>query len=70
MAKKLSNCLGCGAVLEEGFVFCPHCGLSTKAEDKCPVCGKMIRKRGLMNHIRLMAMTDKKHAVYLKNFKS
>jgi predicted amidophosphoribosyltransferase len=61
---KLSNgcCAGCNHALLPHWKFCAFCGLSTEQHDQCPVCKKLIRKRGLFNHIRLM--TDKKHQAF------
>lgn len=45
----MKNCTSCGAPLEDGYTFCPHCGASCshgaggEGEKKCPKCGAPVR---------------------------
>lgn len=34
------TCVHCGFPLQEGFAFCPGCGMSLQA--KCPACGQNV----------------------------
>jgi predicted amidophosphoribosyltransferase len=34
------TCAHCGFPLQEGFAFCPNCGMSLQA--KCPACGQKV----------------------------
>ncbi len=36
-----ATCAHCGFPLQEGFVFCPGCGMSLRTE-KCPACGQKV----------------------------
>lgn len=39
----MANCIKCGAVLEEGALFCSECGTKQEsAEKKCPKCGTVL----------------------------
>jgi hypothetical protein len=63
--QKKVECLGCHRELENDWKFCPYCGLSTACQQPCPVCGKLIKKHGLINHIRLCS--DEAHTEWLAN---
>lgn len=39
---KMKMCPSCKKLVEEDFVFCPHCG--ARKEDVCPSCGKKVEE--------------------------